>query len=98
MHKCVNVKQLTAKHLIYPVPQTRELFLQKRDVRKRCTKGTMLVFVSTSSKEHKENTIPGRHRETLPSAHHMSDHVLPPCKSAPSSASKPTSGWGSLVF
>jgi hypothetical protein len=31
MHRCVNVKQLTAKHLIYPVPQTTVLFVWKKD-------------------------------------------------------------------
>jgi hypothetical protein len=92
------MEPLTAKCLIYPVPQTTMLFIWNKDARKWCTKGTMNGFVPSSSQEHKKITIPGRHREPLPSAHHMSPHVLPPCKSASSSASKPSSGWGSLVI
>jgi hypothetical protein len=38
------MESLTAKCLIYPVPQTTMLFVWKKDARKWCTKGTMHVL------------------------------------------------------
>jgi hypothetical protein len=73
------MKPLTAKHLIYPVPQSTVMFVWKKDAKKLCTKGTMHVFVPSSFKEHKKIITTGRHRETLPSAHHISPHLLLPC-------------------